>query len=227
MRFRLLGLGAAVTLMLVGSIVRAQNIPNPITFEDGTDNGFGLKFSNDASANFTVASVGGSLRMLVPRTGAFQEADTDTGNTSSGFFQAIQAAMANPSGYTLSYDYYIDTSTWGANAGSFLQLGTYINGGDGAYAQDFPNSGKELELNGTQLASGQIFSGTFSATFASRGLTISAAETFYRLGFILNGDGSAQGVYYDNINIQPVPEPCTIVLGALGGLGLLAIRRRK
>ena len=111
-------LSAAVALLLMATQSRAQ-IPNPITFEDSTDNGFGLKFGNDASATFTVANIGGSNRMLVPRTGAFQEADTSTGNPASGFYQAMLAAMANPSGYNLSYDYYLDTSTFGAGAGTF------------------------------------------------------------------------------------------------------------
>jgi hypothetical protein len=227
MRFRILGFTSAVALLLIASMARAQLVPNPITFEDLTDNGFGLKFSNDASASFTIANVGGSNRMLVPRTGAFQEADTDTGNASSGFYQAMLAAANNPSGYNVSYDYYVDTSAFGAGAGTFFQLGMYTNGGSGAYHQDFPGSGKELELNGTQLASGQVFQGHVTVNFAAAGLALAPTETFFRLGFIENGDGANQAIYLDNINIAPVPEPSTFVLGGLAGLGLMVYRRRK
>jgi hypothetical protein len=226
MRFRILGFTSAVALLLIASMARAQLVPNPITFEDLTDNGFGLKFSNDASASFTIANVGGSNRMLVPRTGAFQEADTDTGNTGSGFYQAMAAANANPANSFVSYDYYIDTSNWGVNAGTFFQVGLYFNGGSGEYHQDFA-AVKELELSGAQVASGQVFSGTVTVNIAAAGLTLVNPQTFYRMGFIENGDGSAQAVYFDNINITTVPEPSTIVLGGLAGLGLMVYRRRK
>lgn len=225
MRFRIC-LSTAAALVLMASQSRAQ-IPNPITFEDLTDNGFGLKFSNDASATFSIVNIGGSNRMLVPRTGAFQEADTSTGNPASGFFQAMQAAMNNPSGYNLSYDYYIDTSTFGTGAGNFLQLGSYVNGGSGAYNQHFPASGKEVELSGTQLASGQVLQGTVTVNFAAAGLTLPTNETFFRLGFIENGDGAAQVVYYDNITISPVPEPATFGLMAMGVAGFFAVRRHR
>jgi hypothetical protein len=218
-------LAAIAALLLVVGKVSAQS--STFTFEDSTDDGFGLKFSNDASANFTVANIGGSNRMLVPRTGAFQEADHGDGNTSGDFFKAMQAAMTNPSGYALSYDWYVDTSTFGtaAGQGTFLQLGSYVNGGDGAYAQDF-GTVKEAELSGTQLASGQVFQGHVSVNMATAGLVISSAETFYRVGLIENGDGTSQAVYYDNIAISPVPEPATLSLLGLG-LSALAIRRRR
>src|SRR5215471_13101632 len=79
-----------------------------LDFQDGTDQGFGLKFSNDASANFPIVNVGGSLRMYLARTGAFQEADNSHGNDGSALYNAMAAAAANPAGYTISYDYYID-----------------------------------------------------------------------------------------------------------------------
>ena len=130
--FRLAGIGI---LLIAASRAAAQS--GTIDFEDGTDDGFGLKFNNDASANFTVADVGGSKRMLVPRTGAFQEADMGTGNPGLPIYQAMLAASANEAGYTLSHDWYIDTSTF-ARHGNFLQLGSYVNTGSGYYAQNFP-----------------------------------------------------------------------------------------
>jgi hypothetical protein len=202
-------------------------VPNPITFEDLTDNGFGKAFSNDASASFTIANVGGSNRMLLPRTGGFQEGDTSTGLTTSAFYQAMLAAAADPVDSTLSYDYYIDTSTWGANAGTFYQIGSYVNTGNGYYAQDF-GAVKEIELSGAQTASGQVFQGTVSVNFAAVGFNMPTGQTFFRLGFIENGNGTAQGVYLDNINITTVPEPASLSLIGLGGLGLLGmVYRRK
>ena len=82
----------AVTVLVLGvaRVASAQSVT--FNFEDGTDQGFGTGFGNDASKTFTVASVGGSMRMLVPRTGGFQEAGRETGNSAEAFYQAMLAA---------------------------------------------------------------------------------------------------------------------------------------
>ena len=113
-------------------------------FEDGTDQGFGTGFGNDASASFLIAPVAGSLRMFVPRTGSFQEAAVGHGNDGSPFYNAMSAAAANEAGYKISYDYYIDTSTFGAGAGTFWQLGSYVNSGSGYYSQDLDRKSTRL-----------------------------------------------------------------------------------
>ncbi len=134
------------------------------------------------------------------------------------------AAAANPIGYNISYDYYIDTA--GFSGATFLQLGTFVNSGSGYYAQDF-GATKEVELNGTQLASGQVFTGHVSFNMAAVGFAIPPADTFFRLGFIENGNGTGVGVYLSNISISPVPEPSSLALIGLGMAGLAMIRRRN
>jgi len=199
-----------------------------INFQDGTDDGFGLKFSNDASASFMITNIGGSLRMAVPRTGAFQEADIASG--ANPFLAAMNAAVANPTGYLISYDWYVDTSLSPGNNGNFLQLATYINSGSGAYAQDFPATGKDVELSGTQLASGQVFSGTVSETVAAKYGTPGAGflgQTFMRFGFIENGDGTGVTVFYDNIVITPIPEPSPLSLLGLAAIPAFWMLRRR
>jgi hypothetical protein len=117
------------------------------------------------------------------------------------------------------------------NYGTFLQLGTYINAGGGAYTQDFPNSGKDVELDGTQLASGQVFSGTVTETLTQKYGTLDPGflgQTFMRLGLIINGDGPAATVYFDNISIYPVPEPASLCwLGLMVPVWRMMRRRRS
>jgi hypothetical protein len=219
------GLLAAATFCLCISQAAAQMVS--YDFQSGTDQGFGAKFSNDASANFPIVNIGGSNRMEL-MLGGFQVADVSTGNPSDPLYQTLQAASTNEANTIVSYDYYIDTSLSPGNYGNFLQLGTYYNEGSGAYAQDFPGSGKELELNGSQLASGQLFSGTVSFTLASKGIDIPTGETFYRFGLIMNGDGSQTKVYFDNIKIQVVPEPASLAMAGLGLVAMAAgVRRRR
>jgi hypothetical protein len=217
---------AAVAALFFGAIEsRAQSVT--YNFEDGTDQGFGAGFGNDASAVFPIVNIGGSMRMEVMDTAAFQQAGRETGNPADPQYQAMLAASADETLATISYDWYVDTSLSPGNYGSFLQLGTYVNTGSGYYAQNFPNAGKEVELNGTQLASGQVFSGTVSQTFAAKGFNIPLGETFFRLGLISNGDGTQTKIYFDNITISAVPEPTSAALFALSLPAMWFTRRRN
>jgi hypothetical protein len=220
---------ATITAVLLCTLqVRAQSVT--LNFEDLTDNGFGHKFSNDASETFPIVNLGGSNRMEILRDGDFQEADRN--GTDSQWLAAFNAGVANPTGYVISYDWYIDTSLSPGNYGNFLQLGTYINAGQGSfpYAQDFPGTGKDVELGGAQLASGQVFSGTVSETFSAKYGALNADfqnAPAQRLGFIINGDGAQAKVYIDNVNILPVPEPASLVLISIASAIVWSARRRR
>ena len=220
---RIFSFAAAAALVLGAIQAYGQSVI--FTFEDNTDDGFGAPFgSGDASATFSIVNIGGSLQMWLPRTG-FQVAEQAHGADGSDFYNAMVAAAANPAGYNVSYDYYIDTSTWGAGAGTFFQLGTYINTGNGFYVQDF-GTPKEVELSGTDVASGLVFSGHVSVNVAVAYPGLPPAQTFFRLGLIENGNGAAQGAYFDNISVSPIPEPASLALVGLGMAGLIMIRRR-
>jgi len=220
---RVFRLGLVLTLVLAARVALGQSAI--FDFQSGGDQGWGHKFDTDASETFPITFIGGSNRMTVLRNGDFQEADRSSGNPGEAFFMAMSAASANEAGYLISYDWYIDTAP--GNMGSFLQIGTYVNTGTGYYAQDFPNTGKDVELNGTQLASGQVFSGTVSETFAAKGFDLPAGETFFRLGIIMNGDGTNATVHFDNIRVAPVPEPTAIGLIGMAALALGSGRARR
>ena len=221
-----LNLAASIVVLFGAVQASAQSIT--FNFQDGTDQGFGGGFGNDASIAFPIVNIGGSLRMEVLDTAAFQQAGRESQGTDA-FFNAMNAGMLAPTLYEISYDWYVDTSLSPGNYGNFLQLGTYINSGAGGYIQDFP-AVKDMELNGVQLASGQVFSGTVTETIFAKYGDPGAnflGQTFLRFGLISNGDGTQAKVYYDNISIRPVvPEPGSAGLAALGGALLLHRRRR-
>ncbi len=196
---------AAMAVLLLG-VSRASAQSALFDFEGGSDQGWGTGFGNDASKDFPIVFIGGSNRMEVG-LGGFQVAGRETSNPGEDVYQALLAASANEAGYTLSYDWYVDTSAGGF--GTYLQIGTFMNTGSGYYAQHE----KEVELDGTQLVSGGVFSGTVSQTFAEKGYDIPSGETFFRPGLIMNGDGTNTLVHFDNICIEPaVPEPASLVL---------------
>jgi hypothetical protein len=227
---RICSLTITVALVLYGA--RAFGSSITFDFEDGTDQGFGTGFGNDASKSFPIVNIGGSNRMETT-LGGFQVAGRVSTSTADPLFVAMDKAANNPTVSTVSYDWYVDTSLDPAGVGTFLQLGTYINSFGGAYNQDFPNVNKEVELNGTQLASGQVFSGHFSGTFNPMyGNPFPAGYTGQgglRFGLILNGNGSDIKVYFDNITINGVPEPASLALAgmAIPALVMVARRRRK
>ncbi len=216
----------AAAAVILGGALHAHSASVLLDFEDGTDQGYGTGFGNDASASFPIVNIGGSLRMQVTRTGGFQQAGNES--TGGALLAAANAALLDPSGYVISYDWYVDTSVSPGTYGTFLQLGTYLNSGAGGYAQDT----YDIELDGAQLASGLVFSGTVTETLTQKyGTRVQDADfqnqTFIRPGFIINGDGSSATVYYDNFSIAPIPEPTSFALLGLGLVTFCMTRGRR
>ncbi len=221
------GLAAAAVLLLESVSVTAQSVT--FDFESGGDQGWGNAFAPDPSDTVMkpIDNIAGSNRMRITRTGGFQQSSRRSFNITEPYHLAMEAAAANEGLYLISYDYYIDTS--GANDGTFLQLGTFVNTNmSGEYAQDFPGTGKDVELSGADLASGNIFSSTVSETFAAKGYNLPIGRTDYELGLIINGDNTEPlNVWFDNIRVAPIPEPASLALVSFAAAALLSKRRRS
>lgn len=213
---------AALAILVIGAI-QAQGQGVIYNFTDNTSDGWVNSGFGSTPAS-PVSAIGGVNYIFVP-LGGFQVANVSAGADGSDFYKAMQAAAANPSGYTLSYNWLVDTSTFGASSGTFLQIGTFVNSGSGFYAQD----ANEAQLTGTQLSSGQMISGHVSVNMAAVGYNMPAADTFFRLGLIENGDGTAPpvGVYFSGISVTPVPEPTLLSLLGLAAPAWWMIRRRN
>jgi hypothetical protein len=222
---RIFGLAATVALVL--GAIQAQGQSVIYTFSDSTSDGWAnAGFSGSPVAS--VSNIGGQNYIFLP-LGGFQVGNvaSDSPGNLSGFNAAMAAALNNPAGYDISYNWYVNTAAF--TGATFLQIGTFVNTGSSYYAQDFPGSGKEVELNGTQLASGGVFQGTVTINLAAVGFVDpnAATETYFRLGLIENGNGTGTGVYFSNISVAPVPEPASLALIGLGMAGLFVIRRRN
>jgi hypothetical protein len=219
-------LAAAVAILGLGAIqAQAQSVT--YTFSDGTSDGW-ANAGFGSSPTATVQNIGGQNYIYLP-LGGFQVGNDASGYTGNlaGFNAAMSAALLNPSGYDISYNYYINTAAF--TGATFLQVGTFLNAGSGYYAQDY-GSPNELQLNGTQLASGQVFQGTVTVPLTVFAADASAAtENFFRLGIIENGNGTGVGIDLTDISVAPaaVPEPSSIALMSMGAVGLLKFARRR
>ena len=228
-RFTSLALTAAAMCLGLG-IIQANGQSVEFTFADNTSDGW----ANSGFGSTPVASVsniGGQNYIYAPYIG-FQSANVASGNSGvlSGFNSAMFAALNNPAGYDISYNYYINTAAF-SNDVTFLQLGIYVNTGSSYYQQDY-STPNQISFNGTQTASGNIFQGTVTENLATMGVndTSAASETFFRLGLIENSNNTTSdvGVYYTDISITAVPEPATLSLCGIGAVaGWTFLRRRK
>ena len=111
-RFANLALTAVAVCLGLGVIqVQAQSVT--YTFADSTSDGWATAgFSGARSLQFQ--TIGGQNYIYVPFGSGFQSANdaSDSAGNLAGFNAAMSAAILNPSGYDISYNYYINTADY-------------------------------------------------------------------------------------------------------------------
>jgi hypothetical protein len=217
----LLGLGA----------IQAQAQSVTFNFADATSDGWANSGFN-ATPAATITPIGGQNYISIAFVG-FQDANVATGYAglpsalNTAFNAAMYAAINDPSGYDISYNYSFNSAS--LTGATFLQLGIYVNPGS-YYVQDY-STPNQVSFSGTQLASGQTFSGTVTENLGTMGVNDpnAATESFFKLGLIDNSNATGGAIDYTDISITPVatPEPTSLALAGLGGLSMLFLRRRK
>lgn len=143
----------------------------------------------------------------------------------------LTSAAPDPSLYfqfalTAAQDLYLTNLSYDLATGS--SSATTIRGADVQYSLDgFTSSFVDLGTNGV---TGNADAFTHFSIDLGNATFLSGQTVTFRFDPFVN-TGAAGGVRFDNIEIDgiliPVPEPSTMALAGLSGLGALLLRRRK
>jgi hypothetical protein len=110
-------------------------------------------------------------------------------------------------------------------------LGANSNGGTASQYFKLNDAGAPLRSTGWHNLAVEIsdvdfkfyVDGILAETTPQTGLTLRSYDVV-RLG---SGLSSTAETYVDNVNVETIPEPATVVLAGLGGAGLLLVARRR
>jgi hypothetical protein len=130
-----------------------------------------------------------------------------------------------PTGDSISFDITLDAGSNPTGGATFLQTRVALNGDDPDGAGGIPNF-QESNMSQPDLNI-PLTPGTNTATFDLDFWTQPPTWTFQGFAIALNTDAPLL-VYIDNVRVNPaVPEPTTLVVCALGLVGLSAVRMRR
>jgi hypothetical protein len=212
-------LSALATALLLGTAAQAITVHTTDFIADGSRSGFNgfENIPNDGTVYTGGAGPYAEGGITVEQIGGDAGNDIWVGYQPGG---GEGAFVWYPDGGDFGYTRI--TLTGGADFANvgFLVASGYFSGGNGAY---------QLLNNGSPVASGTFTNNAFFSYlgFAGGGFdTILLRDSLSTVGF---GDGSANALALDSIEISAVPEPTSTALLALGlaAVGVAARRRRS
>ena len=227
---------AALALLGAASAAKASFVV--ANFEDGTPDGFGTFTNTGVTANVFSSPTAGSV--ITP-------GGTDTTKmldlTAAGFNGGLS------SGADLGYDFVANglasqfmandilTFQWetapGSEGSGYSQLYNLILNAPGPGFTDVGGSSGATSalavttgtVNQFPPFSGQLF--TVSINYDAYKAAISANPGYIQFGIQSNNANPPTDFYFDNFTLSTVPEPASVGLMALAGVGLLARRRAR
>lgn len=205
-------LTAIITLSMAASAGAANLLVNPgfedpVTVDGPPFVGFWEAFNNGAGSSSANSAT-------LPRTGlqSLELSIVNTDNTFAGAFQDV-------TGLTAGLDYIF--SGWHASLSSPLDLTAEVR-------IEWRNSGSNTEISRTpNLTPVPSSSYSFFDLTAAVPVGADTARLVYAIQTFTGGPSNNGTVYVDDLSFAVVPEPSSLVLLGVGGLALVAMRRRR
>ena|ERR1051326_4792761 len=155
--------------------------------------------------------------------GGTQSIKEVTQNNVPGAFQQFAASAGQA--WTMSGFGMTPTALAGSPAFGILQI-TFFDGPNGTGN----NIGTVETSPGNAAASGQVNGGSTPGVWNPLSVTAHApagAQSMQAFCLVVDFSGNTQGVYFDNLDLEVVPEPSTVALVLTGLFGLVAIARKR
>jgi hypothetical protein len=219
------GVRVAVLLAAVAGLSAAQAVRATVVtlfqqnFSGGTSNmGIPVVATPVTNSSGTTITGSGSYGYV----GSFTATANSTGFGAAVYSSSAIAIPAGVSELSLSFASALQDAPTGTGSYAYLKYALYINNSAGTRIADLQGNGPSLSSPSTSF---QAFSTIISLPTGSATISPAQWELIYQRGT----PSSAVTAYGSDFRVTyaTVPEPATLGLMALGGLGILLVGKRR